>query len=64
MYSFIDRNKTHCTSYYYYWREEYYIYNYKASIPGLHLAEERAKRFEHVALTIDANACDHEGYYK
>ena len=27
----------------------------------LHLAEDRDKRFEHVALTIEANACGHEG---
>ena len=30
-------------------------YNYKAPVPGHHLAEDRAKRFEHVDLTIEAN---------
>ena len=40
------------------WREEY---NHEAPIPGHHLAEDRAKRYEHVDLTIEANACGHEG---
>ena len=30
--------------------------NHEAPIPGHHLAEDRAKRFEHVVLTIEANA--------
>ena len=38
------------------WREEDFLYNHKAPIPGHHLAEDRAKRFEHVDLTIEANA--------
>ena len=37
------------------------LYNYEAPVPGHHLAEDRAKRFEHVDLTIEANACGHEG---
>ena len=32
------------------------LYNYKASVPGHHLAEDRDKRFEHVDVTIEANA--------
>ena len=40
------------------WREEDFLYNHKAPIPGhLLLAEDRPKRFEHVDLT---NACGHE----
>ena len=35
--------------------------NYEAPIPGHHLAEDRAKRFEHVDLSIEANACGHKG---
>ena len=42
-------------------REEDFLYNHKAPIPGHHLAEDRAKRFEHVDLTIEANAPGHEG---
>ena len=33
------------------WREEDFLYNYEAPVPGHHLAEDRAKRFEHVDLT-------------
>ena len=36
-------------------------HNYEAPVPGRHLAEDRAKRFEHVDLTIEATACGHEG---
>ena len=36
-------------------------YNYEAHVPGNILAEDRAKRFEHVDLTIEANAYGHEG---
>ncbi len=51
------------------WREEDFLYNYEASVPGHHLAEQeqeqeqedRAKPFEHVDLTMEANACGHEG---
>ena len=32
-----------------------------APVPGHQLAEDRAKRFEHVDLTIEATACGHEG---
>ena len=42
------------------WREEDFLYNHEAPIIGHHLAEDRAKRFEHVDLTIEANACDHD----
>ena len=42
------------------WRGE--DYNYEAPVPGHHLAEDRAKRFEHVDLTTEANACGHEGF--
>ena len=42
------------------WREEDFLYTHKAPIPGHHLAEDRARRFEHVDLTIEANACGHE----
>ena len=38
------------------WREEDFLYNHEAPIPGHHLAEDRAKRSEHVDLTIEANA--------
>ena len=38
------------------WREEDFLYNHEAPIPGHHLAEDRAKRFEQVDLTIEANA--------
>ena len=43
------------------WRGEDFLYNYEAPVPGHHLAEDRAKRFEHVDLTIEATACGHEG---
>ena len=43
------------------WREEDFLYNHEAPIPGHHLAEDRAKRLEHVDLTIETNACGHEG---
>ena len=43
------------------WREEDFVYNYAAPVPGHHLAEDRAKRFEHVGLTIEAKPCSHEG---
>ena len=33
----------------------------EAPVPGHQLAEDRAKRFEHVDLTIEATACGHEG---
>ena len=36
------------------WRGEDFLYNYEAPVPGHHLAEDRAKRFEHVDLTIEA----------
>ena len=39
---------------------EDFLYNYEAPVPGHHLAEDRAKRFEYVDLTIEANACGHE----
>ena len=42
------------------WREEDFLYNHEAPIPGHHLAEGRAKRFEHVDLAIEANVCGHE----
>ena len=35
--------------------------DYEAPVPRHSLAEDRAKRFEHVDLTIEANACGHEG---
>ena len=38
------------------WREEDFLYNHEAPGPGHHLAEDRAKRFEQVDLTIEANA--------
>ena len=38
------------------WREEDFLYNHEAPVPGHHLAEDRAKRFEQVDLTIEANA--------
>ena len=38
------------------WREEDFLYNHEAPIPGHHLAEDRAKQFEHDDLTIEANA--------
>ena len=38
------------------WREEDFLYNHEAPVPGHHLAEDRAKRFEQVNLTIEANA--------
>ena len=38
------------------WREQDFLYNHEAPIPGHHLAEDRAKRFEQVDLTIEANA--------
>ena len=38
------------------WRGEDFLYNHEAPIPGHHLAEDRAKRFEQVDLTIEANA--------
>ena len=43
------------------WREEDFLYNHEAPIPGHHRAEDKATRFEHVDLTIEANACGHEG---
>ena len=43
------------------WRGEDFLYNYEAPVPGHQLAEDRAKRFEHVDLTIEATACGHEG---
>ena len=44
------------------WREEDFLYNHEAPIPGHHLAEDRAKRFEHVDLTLRPTpACGHEG---
>ena len=46
------------------WKEEDFLYNHGAPIPGHHLAEDRDKRVEHVVLTIEANACGHEGTYK
>ena len=42
------------------WRGEDFLYHYEAPVPGHHLAEDRTKRFEHVDLTIEANACGHE----
>ena len=33
------------------WRGEDFLYNYEAPVPRHHLAEDRAKRFEHVDLT-------------
>ena len=38
------------------WRVEDFLYNHEAPVPGHHLAEDRAKRFEQVDLTIEANA--------
>ena len=38
------------------WREEDFLYNHEAPVPGHHLAEDRDKRFEQVDLTIEANA--------
>ena len=43
------------------WKEEEFLYNFEAAIPGLHLAEDRARRADHVDLTIEANVCGHEG---
>ena len=40
------------------WREEHFLYNHEAPIPGHHLADDMPKRSEHVDLTIQAG---HEG---
>ena len=37
------------------WREEDFLYNHEAPVPGHHLAEDRAKRFEHVDLAAALN---------
>ena len=37
------------------WKEEEFLYNFEAAIPGLHLAEDRARRAAHVDLTIEIN---------
>ena len=42
-------------------REEDFLYNYEEPVPGHSLAEDRAKQLEHIDLTIEANACGHEG---
>ena len=43
------------------WREEDFLYNYEAAVPGHHLYEKMAKRLEQIDLTFEANVCGDQG---